>query len=166
MVVGEKRRNGSWCIVSAVLLLLIACAVTTFVSSRYAGTANGSSQVTIACFDVTASESSSPALSVDLNNADTMAEYTFAVTSKSDVSVSYNVTVTLPAHTVSGLVLRINDQSKSVESGETTYTFENVGTLLYGEQTQNCTLVFDASSVTDDVSLDGISVTVTATQVD
>lgn len=152
--------------IAIVLTLLTFCGATTLLSARFVSEAGGNTQVSVASFDVTATEASSPTLSIDLSGSETTAEYQFNVTNHGDVSIIYDVTVILPEHTADGLIISIGTQSQTVSSGVTDYTFENVGTLSYGSETQICSVIFDATNLSENVTLNGISLSVTATQID
>ena len=159
----EVRRNIS---VLIVLILLFLCGTTTFFSARYAGTAGGISQTTIARFDVSSQSTANTSLVLEMGEGDQEAVFSFDIVGNSDVSFTYSITVTLPQHDVEDLVIRIGDQALTVSPDKTEYLFKNVGTVSYGEQTEGCDIVFDASNVTQDISLTGITVSILAEQVD
>ena len=168
--VTPKKRNGfrinNYWLIFALLLCLVLCFSTSLISARFVSVVESTSNTSIATFDITTASVSPTELSVDLQSANQKATFSFDIIGNSDVTFSYSVKVVLPSHSVSGLVIRIGDQSQAVTPGVLEYMFSNVNEIPYGNNTDTCTLIFDATNVTEDVVMNGITVVISAEQVD
>lgn len=162
---------------TAVCILLITAIVTLTVGitlAKMRSTASGSDSIQVAAFIVEANEGTPSELLIDCNTYKTTASYTFAVTNTKDgkpaeVSVKYDLIVTLPEALPAGVTMTINGKAASVSEDGITYTLKDAGTFQVGiEATYNYTLTFtaDTNLVEEDYMFEKIQVSVHAEQVD
>ena len=160
----------------AVCILLIAAVATLSVGitlAKMVSTAHGSDSAQAAAFIVEANGGSGQTLTIDCAATSTTAEYSFTVTNTKDgktaeVSMEYDVIVTLPEALPAGLTMTINGKEGTASAGNKTYTFSNVGTFSAGtNKTDSCTLTFTANAgeITQDYHLGAIDVSIHAEQV-
>ena len=154
--------------------LLVATMVFTGVSfSKFATTASGSDSARVARFSVSAAPASgqAQALSLDLNSATgiTSDHYAFTVASDSEVMVAYTVTVDLKTQLPTGVTMTLTlADTGSVEMTKVSDTVYTYSSELVFQDSHNYTLTFtgDPETVTAATTLTGITVTVTAEQMD
>ena len=149
------------------LLIAVCCVAVPPTVAKYISSANGSATADIAKFDVQVSSGSSASLVIDAASSTPTASYAFTVTNNSDVTVMYDVIVTLPAdHTVQTVTVGLGSVTQTIQEGVTEYVFEDVATLAYGGASKTDTLIFTSTSKTTAVNVSNIKVTVVAEQVD
>lgn len=173
---GKKERKISGrmiglciCLITAIVTLTVGITLAKMVS-----TAGGSGSAQVAAFIVEAEEGTPSELLIDCNTNIKTATYAFAVTNTKDgktaeVSVKYDLIVTLPEALPAGVTMTINGKKAVVSADGKTYTLQNAGTFEAGQAaTHNCTLLFTAGTnlVEEDYMFEKIQVSVHAEQVD
>ena len=162
---------------TAVCILLITAIVTLTVGitlAKMISTAGGSDSIQVAAFIVEAEEGTPSDLKIDCAATDKTASYAFAITNTKDgktaeVSVKYDLIVTLPEALPAGVTMTVNGNAASASADNKSFTFTNAGTLPAGKAvTHNCTLLFtaDTNLVEEDFRIAGIKVDIHAEQVD
>ena len=160
----------------AIALVLMAGASLLIVapSAKFLTVAGGTDSARVARFSVDAT--SAATTSSFLLDAGTMSvEFPFTVTNDSEVMVSYDVKLSLPAD-IEGITPTLNNgagktlAATSVSDDKKTYTFEKASTLAVGGdgvQTETLALVFSLdTSTAKTATYEGIKIDVVATQVD
>ncbi len=162
----EKNRKKRIGLAAIALTTLFSCFTIGATTARYYSEMTGTGSVTIAKFSILA-ESSNGTPSFDFaEGATTSADYKFTVTNDGDVLVIYDVLVELPSALPDGVTITfaIDGYDGEAQVSGFTYTFENVG-RLESKATATHTLTVSTESFTEDVSLEGVTVYVIATQV-
>lgn len=152
------------CGCALVLLVAVSTGITT---SKMRSDAAASDGARAAKFEVTA-ESADNNKDFVLAPDDPTCTYAFTVTSKSEVTVTYDVIVTLPQALPDGVHMTLDGKSAQATDGNT-YTFSQAGVLKTDSAGNTCSheLVFTAEEgMTGDSTLPGIIVIVRAEQVD
>ena len=142
--------------------------------SKMVSTAAGSSSAQVAAFIVEANGSKQELLTVDCNSNTANAAYSLSVTNEkngkvSEVSIKYNIIVTLPEALPNGVTVKVGDKAGTLSADKKTYTFADVGTFPAGiKATHNCTLLFEADTnlVEDEYLIENIQVSIHTEQVD
>ena len=161
----------------AIVILLITAIVTLMVGitlAKMVSTAGGSDSAQVAAFIVEAEEGTPSALKIDCNTDIKTASYTFAVTNTKDgktaeVSVKYDLIVTLPEALPAGVTMTINGKSANVSVDGKTHTFKDAGMFKAGQEAKdNYILAFRANTylVEEDYMFEKIQVSVRTEQVD
>lgn len=161
--------------VSAYLGYLLICTlVLTGVSfAKFATTAGGSDSARVAAFVVEATGKEKDTLTIDCGAGSTTATYTLTVKNNnasekvSEVAISYDVVLALPEDLPNGLTVTLDGNTGTVS--EKKITFANVGTFAAGtsaSKTHKLTVTANPNVVTNDITLDNISVNVIAEQID
>ncbi len=152
-------------ILVVIITALLSCLAINLTSAKYYSEIIGSSSTQTAAFDVTARFTDS-ITDITLEEGDTTSykELNFMVNGNSDVKISYDVVITLTSALPSSVILTVDGQEyKSVSNNK--YTFAG------GEIAPNDTLdkphklKIEATVFTDTLQIEGISVSVIATQV-
>lgn len=150
--------------------LLLATFVFTGVSfSKYSTAAVARDSGRVAAFSV-GIQGEKEDVSLVLNKEKTSATYSFTVTSNSEVRVYDRVTVKLPQALPAGVTMTatVNGSHSEPVSTDNGYVF--VDSFGYGNQAHNWVLTFtadpDVVDITEDLSLNGITVYVEAAQLD
>lgn len=159
----------SICLITAIATLMVGITLAKMVS-----TASGSDSAQVAAFIVEAGEGTPSNLKIDCNEENKTATYAFAVTNTKDgktaeVSVKYDLIVTLPEALPAGVTMTVNGNAASASADNKTFTFTNAGTFPAGvSETDQCTLTFtaDTNLVEEDFQIAGIKVDIHAEQVD
>ncbi len=163
----------SICLTAAIATLTVGITLTRMVS-----TVGGRDSAQAAAFIVEAEGGAPSALKIDFDKVDLagtgVASYAFAVTNTrngktAEISVKYDLIVTLPEALPNGVKMTIKGKAASVSADGKTHTFKDAGTFKAGqEETHNCVLTFSANSgyVTEDFMFEKIQVSVHAEQVD
>lgn len=147
-------------------LVLLAAVSTGITTSKMRSDAAASDGARAAKFEVTATADNNTSLTLDSTNLE--CKYAFTVTSESEVTVTYDVIVTLPKELPNGVHMTLGGKSGNTTDGKT-YTFSKAGDLKADSEGNTCSheLVFTAEEGMTDVSkLEDITVTVRAEQVD
>lgn len=161
--------------VICICILAVAATISTGVTlSKMVSTATGSASAQVAAFIVEAEEGMPSDLTIDCAEADKTASYTFAVTNTKDgktaeVSVKYDLIVTLPDALPESLTMTVDGKEGTASEDGLVYTFADIETLPAGQAaTQNCTLLFmaDTNLVEKDFRVDGIKIDIHTEQVD
>lgn len=154
---------------AAVLLVLVMLS-TSMVAGRYArytSTVTASDSARVAKYEITVS--SEPNESIALSES-TPASYRFSVTSGSEVTVEYDLTIILPQAqalpTGIDISLKYGDEIVNLKQTGNQYAAKNVGTFSPQGGTHEYTLVFTATPPVGAGTIDGISIRVDARQVD
>lgn len=173
---GKKERKISGRMISLCICLITAVVTLTvgITLAKMVSTASGSGSAQVAAFIVEAEEGTPSELLIDCNTYKTTASYAFAVTNTKDgktaeVSVKYDLIVTLPEALPAGVTMTVNGKAASVSEDGITYTLKDAGTFQVGiEATYNYTLTFtaDTNLVEEDYRFEKIQVSVHAEQVD
>ncbi len=161
----KTGRLGRSIIFSMLIILLLSCCVVG-VFARYQTEITGTGLLQIAKFDISVDDLESPTEFTLLKGAEVASvDYSFSVTSDSEVSVSYDVVLTLSDALPNGLSFKIGDLEPTSEG--LTYTFLNVGEFSAsdGLKTNTHTLTITASVFDANVSLDSVNVKVVASQI-
>ena len=173
---GKKERKISGrmiglciCLITAIVTLTVGITLAKMVS-----TAGGSGSAQVAAFIVEAEEGTPSALKIDCNTDTKTASYIFAVTNTkegktAEVSVKYDLIVTLPEALPAGVTMKIDGKATSISEDSITHTLKDAGTFSAGiRQTNQHTLTFTANTnlVEEDYMFEKIQVSVHAEQVD
>ena len=169
------RRNKQSFMPKFIFLCIITTSiVTTFSLSKYQSTLTGStgtSSIAIPILNVTLAENQEQNLKIDCNTDCTNANYEILVSNienniTSEVSLKYDIIVTLPSTAPDGLTIKIDNKAPT-QNGNT-YTISNIGQFNSSTQSQNThTLTFEADpDVIRDCNFEDISITVYAEQID
>ncbi len=148
-------------------LTLMSAYLLSGVYAKFSATAFGEDSARVAKWDVSiefTGEKSDFAL-VNKDGQKT-AEYTFAVTSKSEVALSYDVIITLPEALPDTVTFKIEDATLTKSDADRVYTFTNVGSFAADGGTNSHTLEITSDFMHDSIALKGITVDVVATQND
>lgn len=150
------------------LLLVMACILLPPTMAKYISSATGTTPaLDIARFDVEIGTMETANLSMDHSVGQTSASCTFTVSCDSEVSVYYDVIITLPEHNVYGLIMQVGAVSVGSEAGKTEYVLEAIDLVPYGDTApRTYTLIFDSTDISDNVTLTGIQISVRARQAD
>ncbi len=158
----------------AVIVLFCLAVSTSYMSldytARYISTNSSSDGARVAVFDVS-SDFTGATENITLSYNSVSAEYPFNVTSESEVSVEYDVVLTLPDNMADNDVFEFtlankdNDIKTPTRVGNV-YTFENVDTFSAGNGTHNLKLKITALSVQYEYIGVNIKAEVVARQID
>lgn len=173
---GKRKQITAGCMIAFCILLITAVATFTvgITLAKMVSTAGGSGSAQAAAFIVEAGVGTPSNLKIDCAETYKTATYAFAVTNTKDgktaeVSVKYDLIVTLPEALPAGVTMRVNGNAASASEEGTTYTLKDAGTFEAGQAaTHNCTLLFTADTdlVEEDFKIAGIKVDIHAEQVD
>lgn len=153
---------------AAVLLILVMLS-TSMVAGRYArytSTAIGSDSIGVAKYEVSVSAQSSNNLTLAPN---TPANYTFTVSSGSEVSVEYDLIIILPKALPDGVTLSLSNGTKNISLATADgihYTAANAGTFTPQGGTHTFTMTLTATRAIAADTLSKIAIRVDARQVD
>lgn len=152
---------------AAVLLILVMLS-TSMVAGRYArytSTAIASDSARVAKYEISVSAASNESIAL---SDGAPASYSFSVTSESEVSVEYDLTIILPQSLPTGIdiSLKYGDETKTLEQTGNQYTARNVGTFSPQGGTHEYSLIFTATQPVGAGTLAGISIRVDTRQVD
>ncbi len=150
------------CIVTCILL---SAHLVSDVAARFKTEASGSDSARVAKFSVSAVVSEGQENDFALSFDKQTATYRFKVSSDSEVSVGYDVILEFPANVPEGVKITIDDKIATVDGK--ICTIYNVGTFSagnYGEKEH--TMKIEVSLFDEDSDLDGIKVTIVASQID
>ncbi len=150
------------CIISCILL---SAYLVSDVAARFKTEASGSDSARAAKFSISAvvleGQENDFALSFDKQTA----IYSFKVSSDSEVSIEYDVILEFPSNVPEGVKITIDDKTASVDGR--ICTIYNVGTFSAGNYEENeHTMKIEVSLFDEDSDLDGIKVTMVASQID
>lgn len=156
------------------LCIITTSIVTTMSFSKYQSTIAGTSNtatVSRPILNVTLAENQEESLKINCNTDETSANYSIVVSNKennviSEVSLKYDIILTLPSAAPEGLTIKIDDND-AIQNGNT-YTIENAGQFSpssSGENTHTFTFKADPDVIRD-CSLEDITITVYAEQID
>ncbi len=164
----KKLKNGrfsrSIIFITIMITLLTCCVFGVF--ARYTTTISGTATLKVAKWDVSVEftgEKTDFTL-IDKDGQET-AEYIFTVTNNSDVALTYDVVLTLPKKLPEGITLEIGDSLLTKTNNDLTYTFSNVGIVDVGGKPNNHTLKISSDFKHNSIKIEGIKVSVIATQV-
>lgn len=174
---GKKRKpicKGRFFILCICLIAVVVALTAGPTLAKMVSTAGGSGSAQVAAFIVEAEGSKEELLTVDCNSNTANAAYSLSVTNEkngkvSEVSIKYNVIVTLPEALPNGVTVKLGDKVATVSADKKTYTFKDVGTLPAGiKATHNCTLLFTADTklVEEEYLIEKIKVSVHTEQMD
>lgn len=160
------------------VLVLLSAHMTDGILGRYGSAFSGNSAARGAKFDVKSSVASQ-SLEIELNFYDPKRlsdEIAIEVSSDSEVSVAYYVTVTMPSgmeYSWLDVKLKTGEQVKNSAKSENVFTFTDVGVISWQDKTPRThTLIFEIKEAYRGMPAgavdfsDGIVVTVCAEQVD
>ena len=164
----------SICLITAIATLTVGITLAKMVS-----TAGGSDSAQVAAFIVEADGTKGEKLYIDCNTEAVTASCNFSVTNAKDghvseVSMKYDVIITLPEALPETITLSVGDGNGTVSESKAstdrkTFTFANMGRFEVGqEDTRSYTLTFtaDADSVMQDYMFKDIIISVRAEQID
>lgn len=142
--------------------------------SKMTSTADGNTNTQVAAYIIEAKGDTQSSLKIDCYEGNKTASYSFLVTNTKDgkiseVSVKYDIIITLPQIMPQGVTMHLNGRTASVSEDGKIYTFENVGILEAGKKKNDSyTLTFTADSnlVEGDFQLKGIKIDVHTEQID
>ena len=152
---------------AAVLLILVMLS-TGMVAGRYAryiSTATGSGGVGVAKYDISVSAQSSNNLTLASNAP---ANYTFTVTSCSEVSVEYDLVIILPKALPDGITISLSNGTTNVDltAEGNQYVAVKAGTFTPQGGTHTYTMTLTATKAIAADTLSKIAIRVDARQVD
>ncbi len=157
-----------------IVYLLIAVSLTTGVSfSRYTSAASGSDSAQVAKWDIQINAVPSDNKTFSGNMDDKMVEtlsYGFSVSSNSEVSAKYYITVEFSGKLDSTVDLYINGIAGTPNEGRTVFTFADDWTFAPGSHSQNHTLTltreyFKDNQMPENFSDLAVSISVIAEQI-
>lgn len=156
------------------LYIITTSIVTTLSLSKYQSTVAGTSntvRVSRPILNVALAENQEESLVIDCNTDNTSVIYSIIVSNKenniiSEVSLNYDITLTLPSNIPDGLTIKI-DNNDAIQNGNT-YTIENAGQFTPNSEVQNThTLTFEADpDIIRNCNFEDIIITVYAEQID
>ncbi len=163
----EKKRR-YFPTTTLLVYLLIAVTLTTGVSfSRYTSTASGSANARVAKFEISTHAADGQRISLADGPDTASGSYVFTVSSASEVSVTYDVLVTLPSALPAGVTMTLDDKTATVSDDGLTYTFPGAGSFAPNPTGANThTLTMTASDFSSATGLVGITVKIVASQMD
>ena len=153
----------------AALILLLLTMVTTHMTSglyaRYTAAASGSDSARVAKYEITVNAASADNLVL---TPAVPASYKFSITSESEVSVEYDLIITLPKKLPDSIALSLvrGDDTRTLNSASNVYTVKNAGTFSAQGGTHAYILSFTAVQPIEADELESISIRVDARQVD
>lgn len=142
----SKRKHTTAGRMVAVCILLITAIATLIVGitlAKMVSTAGGGSDgAQVAAFIVETSGQANQNLAIDYDEAITEVQYPFAVTNQKDgriseVSMQYDVIVTLPGALPDGVTVTLDGTGGTVSEDKTRYTFSNRGSFQAGQDKAN-----------------------------
>lgn len=156
------------------LCIITTSIVTTLSFSKYQSTVNGSTSTVKASkpiLNVTIAENQEESLVIDCNEENTSVNYNIVVSNTesnviSEVSLKYDVILTLPSTAPNGLTIKMDD--KSLTQKGNIYTTENAGQFnpsITNENTHTLTFTADPD-IARSCNLEDITITVYAEQID
>jgi len=156
------------------LCIITTSIVTTMSFSKYQSTIAGTSntaRVSRPILNVSLAENQEESLQINCNEDDTSTNYSIVVTNKennviSEVSLKYDLILTLPTTTPNGLDIKIDN--KAATQNKNTYTIKNAGQFSPSATNENThTLTFEADpDIVRNCNLENITITVHAEQID
>lgn len=162
---------------SAVVAIVVLAVISLLVgatAARYCNIVFGTSGINVAAFAVDAATVTSGDLSIDCSSEQTEASYVFAVSNQkggvtAEVDISYSVTVNLSTALPDGLTLMLDGIRGTASDDGLSHFFEDPAWVLSaGSSTaaeHSLTFSANADTITEDSSIDTISISVTAEQV-
>lgn len=125
------------CLMAAAITLAVGITLAKMVS-----TAGGSNYAQVAAFIVEASGQADQKLTINYDEVITEVQYPFTVTNQkggrtSEVSMQYDVTVTLPGVLPDGVTVTLDGKDGTVSEDKTSYTFANIGSFQAGQDKTN-----------------------------
>ncbi len=164
-VVEYIKNNKVNCVLWFVFFALVITLSYSGTLAKYASQFNGSAAGTIAKFEMSVNFTGvTTNFSLEDKEGKRSGEYTFSVTSNSDVPVSYNVVVTLKEALPDTITLSIDGSELSISENGLVYTFYGVGEFSDKGGTNNHTLLISASDFYTKLNQSGITVQVIAEQ--
>lgn len=130
-----------------VLLLLVMVFCASMTISKYVTMGSGSDNASVAKFDVVVTPGANSSLSINLNNSQTAATYSFSVKNNSEVKIQYDVVVTFQEALPSGITLTLDGSAYTSSSSSKVFTFANK-TLSYGGASKSHSLLFTINEST------------------
>ena len=174
---GKKKRRSTgpmiticFCLIAAVTALSMGIVLAKMIS-----TTGGNTSAQIAAFILQAGGDEGKTLTIDyIGSSPYTADYSFTVSNTkagktSEVSMKYDVIVTLPQFLPDSIALKLNDGSIAPVIDGNTYTYSHAGVFQKGkleEHNHILTFTTDSNIVAEDIRLEGITVTVRAEQID
>lgn len=156
------------------LCIITTSIVTTLSFSKYQSTVVGTSntaRVSKPVLNVAFAEGQGKSLEIDCNEENTSVSYTIVVSNTesnvtSEVSLKYDVILTLPTIAPNGLIIKIDGKSATQKGN--TYTIENAGQFSpYTANEKTHTLTFEADpDIIRNCNLENAKITVYAEQID
>lgn len=160
----ENRKPHMIVLRLAAVLLVLVMLSTSMVAGRYARyvtTATASDSARVAKYDISVASPSPNSLTM---SQDASVEYNFTVTSNSEVSVEYDLIITLPTALPSGVTVTLTGNGKNIGLNPGTNECKNVGTFSPQGGTHTYTIIFAANEAIGSIS--PISIRVDTRQVD
>lgn len=162
----QRLCNWIWCLAGVLLCLtMLSFRLTGGLYARYTTTVTASDSARVAKYQISVASSTANSLALV---QDTDVAYTFSVSSSSEVSVEYDLIVTLPKALPSGVTISLEKGEEAITHTQVNnvYTAINAGTFTPQGGTHNYSLVFTATQPIGADALEGISIQVNARQVD
>lgn len=163
-----KEKKSKFNLRKIIFALLFAVIISTyFVNYYYAKYRSGgsiNSSARTAGFSVSGTGGSN-SITVDGMTPPYSSDYSFSVTSNSEVAVEYGITVTFAQNIPAWVTVKL-DGNTGTQSGDTA-TFSNAGTFAAGNSTNNHTLTFQADPASvSATTFSSITIRVDAVQTD
>ncbi len=147
----------------ATIFTALLCACTIGIFARYSSSVTGTDSARVAKFSVSAAPIGESDFSLTKGSDASFAEYLFSVTSESEVTVTYDVIVTLPDALPSGVSLTMAEATATVEG--LVYTFPSVGRIKPDGEPKTHAIQITATEEAATGTLSNIHVKIVASQV-
>ncbi len=165
-----KLANGV-CIICIISCILLSSYLASDVWARYFTVVSGSGSVSVAKWDVATSVAEGQSTAFSLSNGSESATYSFAVTSRGEVALEYDVVLIFPEALTDPACISFimqdmdgNSVTASTEDGKV-YTFSNIGTFTANGGMNNHTLTIRANNFIYRINQSEIVVKIVARQV-